>query len=122
MSKSVRFFDWIHICHNLTRFLGYILAHEQASRTARLRHEMTQSRKEQNEYLRNVELARGLDKRREREERKRKNVEEGTSAAGSASLNASMGNGKMKYIDAQLPPKKKKTKDASSMKDIDDIL
>jgi predicted component of type VI protein secretion system len=38
-------------------------AHEAALHTARLRLELSQSRAEQNDYLRNVELARVLDKR-----------------------------------------------------------
>ncbi len=103
--------------------MGNILAHEQASRTARLRHELSQSKKEQNEYLRNVEIARGLAKRKEREERKRRNIEEGTPAVGPALFSASMGDAKMKdSIGGQLPTKKKKIKDVSSSKDIDNVL
>jgi ESF2/ABP1 family protein len=41
-------------------------AHESATRTARLRVELSQSRIEQKEYLKNVELARVLAKRGER--------------------------------------------------------
>jgi ESF2/ABP1 family protein len=41
-------------------------AHEAAMHTARLRLELSQSRSEQREYLKNVELARVLDKREER--------------------------------------------------------
>ncbi len=51
-----------------------ITAHEAAVHAARLRVELSQSRREQQEYLKNVELARVLDKRAER---KRKNRQEG---------------------------------------------
>ncbi|KAI0824653.1 hypothetical protein BC628DRAFT_1410782 [Trametes gibbosa] len=53
------------------------IAHEAAVHQAQLRAELSQSRKEQREYLKNVELARTLDKRAERK-RKAPNVEEGT--------------------------------------------
>ncbi|KAI0347425.1 hypothetical protein BDW22DRAFT_1351858 [Trametopsis cervina] len=49
------------------------IAHEAAMHTARLRVELSQSKREQQEYLKNVELARVLDKRAER---KRKAGEE----------------------------------------------
>jgi ESF2/ABP1 family protein len=42
------------------------LAHEAAQRSAQLRVELAQSRSEQREYLKNVELSRVLDKRAER--------------------------------------------------------
>ena len=42
------------------------IAHEAAVHAARLRVELEQSRKEQREYLKHVELARVLDKRKER--------------------------------------------------------
>lgn len=49
------------------------IAHEAAAHTARLRVELSQSRTEQKDYLKNVELARVLDKRatrkRERDEK-----------------------------------------------------
>lgn len=41
-------------------------AHEAAVHAAKLRVELSQSRREQHEYLKNVELARVLDKRAER--------------------------------------------------------
>lgn len=41
-------------------------AYERNSHTARLRQELSKSKAEQAEYLKNVELARVLDKRRER--------------------------------------------------------
>lgn len=42
------------------------IAHEAAVHQAKLRAELSQSRKEQREYLKNVELARVLEKRREK--------------------------------------------------------
>lgn len=48
---------------------GYMtIAHEAAVHTARLRVEISQSRSEQQEYLKNVELARVLDKRAQRKQ------------------------------------------------------
>ena len=53
--------DW----HSVTeRIIG--TAHEAAVHTAKLRVELAQSKSEQREYLRNVELARILDKRNEK--------------------------------------------------------
>ena len=46
------------------------VAHEAAVHAARLRVELSQSKREQQEYLRNVELARVLDKRAERKKNK----------------------------------------------------
>ncbi|EKM59420.1 uncharacterized protein PHACADRAFT_87776 [Phanerochaete carnosa HHB-10118-sp] len=46
------------------------IAHEAAVHAARLRMELSQSKREQQEYLRNVELARVLDKRAERKKSK----------------------------------------------------
>ncbi|KAK7695550.1 hypothetical protein QCA50_000186 [Cerrena zonata] len=48
------------------RMLTEQIAHEAAIHAAQLRVELSQSRKEQQEYLKNVELARVLDKRAER--------------------------------------------------------
>lgn len=45
---------------------AWCTAHEAAIHTARLRVELSQSKTEQKEYLKNVELARVLDKRAER--------------------------------------------------------
>jgi ESF2/ABP1 family protein len=45
-----------------------IKAYERQAHQARLRNEITQSRAEQGEYLRNVELARVLDKRKARKD------------------------------------------------------
>ena len=42
------------------------VAHEAAVHQAKLRAELSQSRKEQREYLKNVELARVLEKRKEK--------------------------------------------------------
>lgn len=49
-------------------FLKFIdaAAHEAATHTAQLRLELTQSKAEQRDYLRNVELARVLEKRAKR--------------------------------------------------------
>jgi len=44
----------------------HFAAHESATRSARLRVELSHSRSEQKEYLKNVELARVLAKREER--------------------------------------------------------
>jgi ESF2/ABP1 family protein len=46
--------------------VSLLLAHEAALHTARLRVELSQSRAEQKDYLRQVELARVLEKRKER--------------------------------------------------------
>ncbi|KAL7409287.1 hypothetical protein BDY24DRAFT_327226, partial [Mrakia frigida] len=46
--------------------LGEQVAYERASHTSRLRQELSRSKTEQSDYLRNVELARVLDKRREK--------------------------------------------------------
>jgi len=46
--------------------LTTFVAHEAAVHQAKLRAELSQSRKEQREYLKNVELARVLEKRTER--------------------------------------------------------
>ncbi|TFK56255.1 hypothetical protein OE88DRAFT_1693261, partial [Heliocybe sulcata] len=51
------------------------IAHEAAIHTARLRVELSQSRSEQREYLKNVELARVLDKRAERKRAAGKGVD-----------------------------------------------
>lgn len=45
-----------------------MVAYERQAHQARLRNEITQSRAEQGEYLRNVELARVLDKRKARKD------------------------------------------------------
>jgi ESF2/ABP1 family protein len=47
---------------------AYLSAYERQAHTARLRNEVSQSRAEQSEYLKNVELARVLDKRKARKE------------------------------------------------------
>lgn len=60
----------------ITILLSILIAHEAAIHTARLRVELEQSRKEQREYLRQVELARVLDKRagRKREAAQEKGI------------------------------------------------
>jgi len=68
--KGTRFRDDIWTMKYLPKFKWYMLteqvAHESATRAARLRLELSQSKTEQREYLKNVELARVLDKRAER--------------------------------------------------------
>lgn len=50
------------VCH----VSDWLSAHEAALHAARLRVELSQSKTEQHEYLKNVELARVLDKRAQR--------------------------------------------------------
>ncbi|TDL29173.1 hypothetical protein BD410DRAFT_709584 [Rickenella mellea] len=75
--KGTRWRDDVWTMKYLPKFKWNMLteqiSHEAAVHTARLRVELTQSRKEQQDYLRQVELARVLDKR---VERKRKIAEE----------------------------------------------
>ena len=52
-----------------------LLAHEAAVHAARLRVELSQSRREQQEYLKNVELARVLDKRAQRKQQQASEAE-----------------------------------------------
>jgi ESF2/ABP1 family protein len=67
-----------------------IEAYERQAHQARLRNEITQSRAEQGEYLRNVELARVLDKRKARKEA------EGTAEAGGPTTTSGGGTEKEK--------------------------
>ncbi|KAL4067222.1 hypothetical protein V8B97DRAFT_2025078 [Scleroderma yunnanense] len=75
--KGTRWRDDVWTMTYLPKFKWNMLteqiAHEAAARAAKLRVEITQSRSEQNEYLRNVELARIVDKRNEK--RKEKGLE-----------------------------------------------
>ncbi|TCD62736.1 RNA-binding ATPase activator esf2 [Steccherinum ochraceum] len=91
--KGTRWRDDIWTMKYLPKFKWNMLteqiAHEAAMHAARLRVELSQSRREQHEYLRNVELARVLDKRAER---KRKATESGVEAS-----------------ESKAPPKKPKT-------------
>ncbi|KAI0035643.1 hypothetical protein K488DRAFT_42872 [Vararia minispora EC-137] len=70
--KGTRWRDDIWTMKYLPRFKWHMLteqvAHEAAIRTARLRLELSQSRAEQRDYLKNVELARVLDIRAERKQ------------------------------------------------------
>ncbi|KAH9963228.1 hypothetical protein BC827DRAFT_1129058 [Russula dissimulans] len=65
--KGTRWRDDVWTLKYLPKFKWHMLteqvAHEAAMHTARLRLELSQSRSEQREYLKNVELARVLDKR-----------------------------------------------------------
>ena len=66
---------WISLCRLhfcVSDFV--ILAHEAAVHTAKLRVELSQSKTEQREYLKNVELARVLEKRAERKRQAGKEV------------------------------------------------
>ncbi|OSC98676.1 hypothetical protein PYCCODRAFT_1374689 [Trametes coccinea BRFM310] len=68
--KGSRWRDDVWTMKYLPKFKWHMLteqiAHEAAVRQAQLRVELSQSRKEQREYLKNVELARVLDKRAQR--------------------------------------------------------
>jgi len=68
--KGTRWRDDVWTLKYLPKFKWHMLteqiAHEAAMHTARLRLELSQSKSEQREYLKNVELARVLDKREER--------------------------------------------------------
>ncbi|KAH8105482.1 hypothetical protein BXZ70DRAFT_886933 [Cristinia sonorae] len=68
--KGTRWRDDIWTMKYLPKFKWNMLteqiAHEAAVHAAKLRVELSQSRREQQEYLKNVELARVLDKRAER--------------------------------------------------------
>ncbi|KAH0839583.1 hypothetical protein J3R83DRAFT_499 [Lanmaoa asiatica] len=72
--KGTRWRDDVWTMKYLPKFKWNMLteqiAHEAAVHTAKLRVELTQSKSEQREYLRNVELARILDKRNERRKEK----------------------------------------------------
>ncbi|KAI6031239.1 hypothetical protein BKA83DRAFT_4197557 [Pisolithus microcarpus] len=76
-TKGTRWRDDVWTMTYLPKFKWNMLteqiAHEAAARAAKLRVEITQSRSEQNEYLRNVELARIVNKRNEK--RKEKGLE-----------------------------------------------
>ncbi|KAI0269295.1 hypothetical protein BC834DRAFT_865731 [Gloeopeniophorella convolvens] len=68
--KGTRWREDLWTLKYLPKFKWHMLteqvAHEAAMHTARLRLELSQSKSEQREYLKNVELARVLDKREER--------------------------------------------------------
>jgi len=68
--KGTRFRDDVWTMKYLPKFkwdmLTEQIAHEGAVHQAKLRAELSQSRKEQREYLKNVELARVLEIRREK--------------------------------------------------------
>ena len=84
------------------------LAHEAAVHRERLRIELSQSRHEQNEYLRRVELKKVLDKRAER---KRKRVDDNAEQGESVTVDESSHNTTTKSTPHSLrPPKKAKPK------------
>ncbi|TRM68548.1 hypothetical protein BD626DRAFT_394962 [Schizophyllum amplum] len=72
--KGTRWHDDIWTMKYLPKFKWNMLteqvAHEAAIHTAKMRTELQQSRTEQREYLKNVELARVLDKRAQRKKEK----------------------------------------------------
>ncbi|KAI9001326.1 hypothetical protein BD414DRAFT_403981 [Trametes punicea] len=80
--KGSRWRDDVWTMKYLPKFKWHMLteqiAHEAAVRQAQLRVELSQSRKEQREYLKNVELARVLDKRAERKRKISGDTGEGT--------------------------------------------
>ena len=61
---------WVKAYHGIVSWWSFLIpfraAHEAAIYAAKLRVELSQSRSEQQEYLKNVELARVLDKRAEK--------------------------------------------------------
>ncbi|KAJ2918266.1 hypothetical protein MD484_g2187, partial [Candolleomyces efflorescens] len=77
--KGSRWRDDIWTMKYLPRFKWNMLteqvAHEAAVQSAKLRVELSQSRQEQQDYLRNVELARVLDKRAEKKREKGETME-----------------------------------------------
>ncbi|KAI0722205.1 hypothetical protein C8T65DRAFT_564907 [Cerioporus squamosus] len=86
------------------------IAHEAAVHAAQLRVELSQSRKEQRDYLKNVELARVLGKRAER---KRKSVGDGDpQSAGDTAQRPQKVQRKVEVDEAraQAPPKEKRKK------------
>ncbi|RDX53608.1 hypothetical protein OH76DRAFT_1342195 [Lentinus brumalis] len=88
------------------------IAHEAAVHAAQLRVELSQSRKEQRDYLKNVELARVLGKRAER---KRKNVGDGEAQDANDTVQRPQ-KVQRKVEDegrAQVPPKEKRKKPKS---------
>ncbi|PFH50583.1 hypothetical protein AMATHDRAFT_144750 [Amanita thiersii Skay4041] len=72
--KGTRWRDDVWTMKYLPKFKWHMLteqvAHEAAIHTAKLRVELSQSRSEQQEYLRNVEIARQLEKRAEKKREK----------------------------------------------------
>ncbi|KAI0080660.1 hypothetical protein K474DRAFT_1769169 [Panus rudis PR-1116 ss-1] len=102
--KGTRWRDDVWTMKYLPKFKWHMLteqiAHEAAMHAARLRVEISQSRKEQNEYLKNVELARVLNKRAER---KRKAGDEPPEQADTSGQ-------KPAVEERRRPEKKRKTK------------
>ncbi|KAI9066389.1 hypothetical protein FKP32DRAFT_1589664 [Trametes sanguinea] len=101
--KGSRWRDDVWTMKYLPKFKWHMLteqiAHEAAVRQAQLRVELSQSRKEQREYLKNVELARVLDKRAQR---KRKADDDGDKGAKEG-----------QEVESR-PPKQPKQEDASA--------
>jgi ESF2/ABP1 family protein len=70
----------------LISYLNEFAAHEAAQRSAQLRVELAQSRTDQRDYLKNVELARVLTKRAKRKEESEQKVDASDSKAFQPSL------------------------------------
>ena len=85
-------------------------AHEAAVHTAKLRAELQQSRSEQREYLKNVELARVLDKRAQRKKEKGEDFE------------LKPNNRKRPAEDSEKKVKKPRREEPARSQDIGDVL
>ncbi|KAL1744624.1 hypothetical protein HDZ31DRAFT_38251 [Schizophyllum fasciatum] len=111
--KGTRFHDDIWTMKYLPKFKWNMLteqvAHEAAVHTAKLRAELQQSRSEQREYLKNVELARVLDKRAQRKKEKGEEFE-------------LKPNRKRPAEDAVPKPKKLRREEPARNQDIGDVL
>ncbi|OCH86216.1 hypothetical protein OBBRIDRAFT_814691 [Obba rivulosa] len=125
--KGTRWRDDVWTMKYLPKFKWNMLteqiAHEAAVHQAQLRVELSQSRREQRDYLKNVELARVLDKRAER---KRKAAKGGSSQPQSAH-EVSEPTPRERKKDREAPgPAKKKQKivvdDPSTEKQLNSVL
>ncbi|KAL1721343.1 hypothetical protein EV715DRAFT_288481 [Schizophyllum commune] len=112
--KGTRFYDDVWTMKYLPKFKWNMLteqvAHEAAVHTAKLRAELQQSRSEQREYLKNVELARVLDKRAQRKKEKGEDFE------------LKPNNRKRPADDAEKKVKKPRREEPARSQDIGDVL
>jgi len=126
--KGTRFREDVWTLKYLPRFKWNMLteqiAHESATRSARLRVELSQSRSEQKEYLKNVELARVLAKREERRWAKAPIEHEDRDASLSESAEvAPIREREAATVRLQIPGKKKEQgADTQDTGVIDDVL
>ncbi|KAH7916111.1 hypothetical protein BJ138DRAFT_1132138 [Hygrophoropsis aurantiaca] len=115
--KGTRWRDDVWTMKYLPKFKWNMLteqiAHEAAIHAAKLRVELAQSRTEQRDYLKNVELARVLDKRAER--RKQKGEEP-------AEIPKDYVNFKRKDSDGAEPVKKRVKRDSVDAGQLDSVL